>query len=241
MPDRTVECPVYRFEPDLDDPVNDATVKLLEKLNKPTIRCPLESRTRRDHVGELAYRLMSATSPNVFGPLHHAAVSAGEAVVLIRAGIIRRLRESYYLTGRVKRELAESGAMLDSILEREFRKSGDLWRFEPIPFRFKSPRGRAFTVDEEPEQSDEHLTYFRIRLEGAHAGKLYDSDHYGPGLPWSATTRELYWAKTGGRLERAGFDVAAFRTARDALAAWARSADQILDFREREKAEARRG
>ncbi|KKL52254.1 hypothetical protein LCGC14_2287310, partial [marine sediment metagenome] len=64
------------------------------------------------------------------------------------------------------------------------------------------------------------------------AGKLFRSDTYRAPLEWHATTRELYWKYASGAPAGIGFDVAAFATPQEALEAWGRSADQILDWSE---------
>lgn len=107
-----------------------------------------------------------------------------------------------------------------------------------VPARtFRSHGGRTFTVG--PVQSthphyegDPHWSdLYPILYNGQPAGKLFRSASYGPDKPWSATTRELYWKYAPG-VSGIGFDVAAFSTPQEALEAWGRSADQILDWHE---------
>lgn len=106
---------------------------------------------------------------------------------------------------------------------------------------FTSPGGRAFTVepgqhaaryDGDPCRFDAWLILFN----GALAGRLYRSLSYGTtadGAPrWHASTRQLYWLHASDAPTGIGFDVAAFDSAEQACAAWARSADQILDWSE---------
>ncbi|KKK91676.1 hypothetical protein LCGC14_2710550 [marine sediment metagenome] len=64
------------------------------------------------------------------------------------------------------------------------------------------------------------------------AGKLFRSATYRAPLEWHATTRELYWKYASKAPTGIGFDVAAFATPKEALDAWGRSADQILDWSE---------
>lgn len=75
-----------------------------------------------------------------------------------------------------------------------------------------------------------------IMFEGEPAGRLFRSHDYGKtdgGLPrWHASITDLRWTKGRGAPTGIGFDVAAFDTAEEALAAWGRSADQILDWSE---------
>jgi hypothetical protein len=71
-----------------------------------------------------------------------------------------------------------------------------------------------------------------ILYNGEQAGKLFQDENYGPSKPWHATTRELYWKFASDAPTGVGFDVAAFATAQQALDAWGRSADQILDWAE---------
>jgi hypothetical protein len=114
----------------------------------------------------------------------------------------------------------------------------------PAPLgAFTSPGGRAFDVS--PGTRSERWAGDSLWSEcwpichgGVVAGKLFRDLNYGKtsaGEPrWHATIRELYWdtANGLGRLDLGrgiGYDVAAFDTAGEAVAAWARSADQILD------------
>jgi hypothetical protein len=106
---------------------------------------------------------------------------------------------------------------------------------------FSSEGGRTFTVEaglhsERWEGDPLWNDAWPIRLDGNKAGKLFRNLNYGvtaEGLPrWHASTRELYWSKAGDAPTGIGFDVSAFDTPELALAAWARSADQILDWSE---------
>jgi hypothetical protein len=106
---------------------------------------------------------------------------------------------------------------------------------------FLSIGGRRFTLTR-----GEHLTrsptdplwsdHFPILFKGKRAGILIRSLTYGTtaaGKPrWHASTRELYWTHSPDAPTGIGFDVSAFDTAREALIAWGRSADQILDWEE---------
>lgn len=108
----------------------------------------------------------------------------------------------------------------------------------PIVY-FKSPKGREFTVGEgiheerwpgDPLYSDAWPIFY----EGEKAGTLFSSLNYGTttaGLPrWQASTRQLFWSKASDAPTGVGFDVAAFDTADECVQAWARSADEILDW-----------
>jgi hypothetical protein len=106
---------------------------------------------------------------------------------------------------------------------------------------FTSAGGRTFVVlagaHEERWDGDALWTdVWSITLDGAPAGKLYRSLSYGTtasGEPrWHATTRELFWNRASDAPTGVGFDVAAFDSAEEALAAWGRSADQICDWAE---------
>jgi len=104
--------------------------------------------------------------------------------------------------------------------------------------------GRSFTVGRgvhweryvgDPMWSDT----FPILFQGEQAGKLFRSVSYGTtrGKPrWHASISELRGPHLNDLPRGIGFDVAAFDTAEGALEAWARSADQILDFRARRQA-----
>jgi len=104
---------------------------------------------------------------------------------------------------------------------------------------FRSVGGREFTVGRgeheerckgDPLWSDT----WPLLHEGRPAGKLFRSLNYGTtadGAPrWQASTRELFWSKASDAPTGIGFDVAAFDTPEQALAAWGRSADEILDW-----------
>lgn len=106
---------------------------------------------------------------------------------------------------------------------------------------FSSVGGRQFTLAEgthteryagDPLWSDQ----WPILYNGAPAGVLFRSLNYGlgpTGLPrWQASTRKLFWAYAADAPRGVGFDVAGQDTAEECLAAWAHSADQILDWHE---------
>lgn len=104
---------------------------------------------------------------------------------------------------------------------------------------FTSRGGRQFGVeagehDERWEGDPLWSDSWPIVHEGRTAGKLFRNLSYGTGATgaprWQASTRELFWAKAPDAPTGIGFDVAAFDTAEQALAAWARSADEILDW-----------
>ena len=106
---------------------------------------------------------------------------------------------------------------------------------------FTSAGGRVFAVavgeHEERWHGDALWTdVWQILLDGVPAGKLIRDLAYGTtasGEPrCHATTRDLYWARAGDAPTGIGFDVAAFDSAEQALAAWGRSADQICDWAE---------
>jgi hypothetical protein len=110
----------------------------------------------------------------------------------------------------------------------------------PLP-AFTSPGGREFTIadGEHSARYDGDPLWFDvwpILYNGEFAGKLYRDTSYGTtadGAPrWHATTRDLYWSYASDAPTGIGFDVAAFDSAEAACSAWARSADQILDWSE---------
>jgi hypothetical protein len=103
------------------------------------------------------------------------------------------------------------------------------------PRSFTSAGGRTFTigpVDRAGPRDPRWGELWPILYNGEQAGKLFQDGNYGPNLPWHASTRELYWKYASDAPTGVGFDVAAFATARQALDAWGRSADQILDWAE---------
>lgn len=109
---------------------------------------------------------------------------------------------------------------------------------------FSSAGGRTFTVkegthDERWDGDPLWMKTWPITYKGKPAGKLFQSLNYGTtksGEPrWHASTREIYWAYVKGEAQGIGYDVAAFDSAKEALGAWADSADQILDFAARKK------
>ena len=106
---------------------------------------------------------------------------------------------------------------------------------------FTSTGGRTFTIatgaHEERWDGDAlWADVWSILHDGIAAGKLYRSLSYGvtaSGEPrWHATARELFWNRAPDAPTGIGYDVAAFDTAEEALAAWGRSADQICDWAE---------
>jgi hypothetical protein len=103
------------------------------------------------------------------------------------------------------------------------------------PGSFTSAGGRTFTlgpVDRSTPRYPRPGALWPILYNGEQAGKLFQDENYGPDMPWHATTRELYWKFASDAPTGVGFDVSAFATAQQALAAWGRSADQILDWAE---------
>lgn len=106
---------------------------------------------------------------------------------------------------------------------------------------FTSEGGRAFVLGagEHDERWDGDPLWddvWPIAFGGVSAGKLIRDLRYGTtadGQPrWRATIRELFWNRAPDAPTGIGFDVAAFDSAEEALAAWARSADQICDWAE---------
>ena len=106
---------------------------------------------------------------------------------------------------------------------------------------FTSPGGRRFTL--RPGMCDgvwpgdpRRSISWRILYKRKDAGYLFRSAKYGLTADgqhrYTASTRSLYWRFADGAPTGIGFDVAAFDTAGAALAAWGRSADEILDWHE---------
>lgn len=119
------------------------------------------------------------------------------------------------------------------------KKTGAEKLLAPPVASFTSPGGRRFTVarglHEERFKGDTLWSdKWPILYNGKQAGKLFRNLNYGTGAGghprWQATIRELFWTHAAYAPTGVGFDVAAFDTAKEALVAWARSADQILDF-----------
>lgn len=100
------------------------------------------------------------------------------------------------------------------------------------PSSFTSPGRRTFTLGAVERSDRVGSETWTILYNGEEAGKLFRSANYGPNLPWHASTRELFWKYASDAPTGVGFDVAAFATAQQALDAWGRSADQILDWSE---------
>lgn len=116
------------------------------------------------------------------------------------------------------------------------------------PASLESDKGRLFIIGGGEHHERYHgdpqwSQLWPISYDGKPAGKLYCNESYGKtadGKPrWQATTRELYWRYAAdapsGPGVGIGYDVAAFDTPEEALAAWGRSADQILDYHERKR------
>ncbi len=107
---------------------------------------------------------------------------------------------------------------------------------------FTSNGGRAFFIGEysrcDERFQDDPLwsETWEVLHGGSLAGKLFRSVTYGRtanGEPrWHASATALWWARANDAPTGIGFDVAAFDTPEQALAAWARSADEILDWAE---------
>jgi hypothetical protein len=102
---------------------------------------------------------------------------------------------------------------------------------------FTSPGGRRFVLGagkEEPIPSDVLHAEYPILRGGKRVGTLWRTAGYGRtkdgGPRYTATVNQLQWM---GELPPTGlgFDVAAFDSPDEALRAWGRSADQILNFR----------
>jgi hypothetical protein len=103
--------------------------------------------------------------------------------------------------------------------------------------KFKSPGGRTFVVSSrvervEPRFEDDTLwSESRVILHrGKKVGKLWESEKYGPDLPWQVTTRELAWS---GELPPTGigFDGGPHAMVAEALAEFGRIADGVFDWR----------
>lgn len=131
--------------------------------------------------------------------------------------------------------------MVDDLVACSMESVSDGRPLPPPLDSFTSVGGRAFTIADGAHSSRYEadplwFDTWPILFDGAPAGKLYRSLDYGrtaDGQPrWHATIRELYWTHASGAPTGVGFDVAAFDTAEQACAAWARSADQILDWSE---------
>ena len=114
------------------------------------------------------------------------------------------------------------------------------WQGIKPPSHFTTPGGRIFTLGrvehsrERPPRDSFWSDTWRILYEGKPAGSLSRNLNYGTtadGKPrWQGSLRELVWSgplpPTG-----IGFDVSAFDTPTEALAAWGHNADQVLDWR----------
>ena len=110
---------------------------------------------------------------------------------------------------------------------------------------FTSPKGRRFIVaasvrDEHPSRWVEDFAVFLvttdiIEVESVCLSNIYVRD----GQSWSGQLSRLRWTPTDGIRDlppRAGYDVSHFPTLEECVQAWAKSADEILDYREAKKA-----
>lgn len=108
-------------------------------------------------------------------------------------------------------------------------------KVERVPKSFKSPGGRRFIVSSHIDRSASGPYRFAqsraILKGGKQVGKLWESDSYGPELPWQVTTRELSWGGGGLPPHGIGFDGGPHATVSEALAEFGRIADQVLDWR----------
>lgn len=105
--------------------------------------------------------------------------------------------------------------------------------------RHVSHGGRVFYTEiERPNvhnRSPDGETWI-ILYEGALAGRLYRDDMYGRtsigALTSHASTRGLYWRYASDAPIGIGFDVSGCDSVEEAMAAWLRKADEILDWSE---------
>ena len=106
----------------------------------------------------------------------------------------------------------------------------------PPPTSFRSSGGRLFVVsagvvDDIPSR---RMVTFTVSLDGREVGSVSRSTMYpiADGFGWSGSLNPLRWSVPGfvWAAHRVGYDVAAFATAGECVEAWARSADQILDW-----------
>lgn len=108
----------------------------------------------------------------------------------------------------------------------------------PVP-SFTSAKRRRFTVG--PGKHEERFPgdtlwsdTWPILLGGKQVGSLSRNLNYGTGATgeprWQGSLNALRWQRAGGPPVGIGYDVAAFDTAKECLAAWGRSADELLDW-----------
>lgn len=111
-------------------------------------------------------------------------------------------------------------------------------------YSYTSPKGRVFTlgpIEHEERWKGDPLwsDTINVLLDGAPAGKLFQSESYGKTANdeprWHASLnglrmKLLKWGES--TPYGIGFDVAAFDTMEECLAAWSRNADGLLDWRE---------
>src|SRR5271156_3148625 len=114
---------------------------------------------------------------------------------------------------------------------------------EPPLKRFTSPNGRTFTVGrgehkarwpEDPLWSDS----YPILRSKDQVGTLFRNMNYSRGSEsptWQASLSFLRWRTTFELPRGVGFDIGPQKTAREALAAWGRNADEVLNFFEKEQ------
>ncbi len=104
-------------------------------------------------------------------------------------------------------------------------------KVKPPVRSFLSKGGRVFTL-EKGDKDARDGTCWMILYEGQPAGMLWRDSMYAAPLEWHASTRQIFWRKANDAPVGIGFDVAAFATVDEVLTAWARSADEILDWNE---------
>lgn len=104
---------------------------------------------------------------------------------------------------------------------------------------FTSPGGRVFTVgkgerDERWKGDPLWNDTWPILRDGKCVGKLFRNLNYGTtdaGKPrWQASLSELRWTTSMDAPTGLGFDVSALDTAKEAVVAWGRNADELLDW-----------
>lgn len=109
----------------------------------------------------------------------------------------------------------------------------------PVP-SFTSAKRRRFTVGPGTHTAERFpgdtlwSDTWPILLGGKQAGSLSRNLNYGTGATgeprWQGSLNALRWQRAGGPPVGIGYDVAAFDTAKECLAAWGRSADELLDW-----------
>jgi len=114
------------------------------------------------------------------------------------------------------------------------------WQTIKPPSRFTTSGGRVFTLGpvEHSKERPPHSSFWYDRrpifYKGKRAGSLLRNMNYGTtvdGKPrWQGSLNDLRWS---GELPPTGigFDVSAFDTPLEALAAWGHNADEVLDWR----------